>query len=135
MQGRVQLSTFKHYFIVVATTYIATEAISMEAVCQLAVAIMGGNTAQSMDKLEVQGNTLNSIPQFEKLFINQYAQLDNKNVAKDKLYELWQCILVQVYITAFDNMVVALPELVKEDTIHALMYSLNPCLKGLFEVQ
>ena len=43
-----------------------------------------------MDILEVQGKAPNSFPEFEKLFINQYALLDDKNVAQDKLHELWQ---------------------------------------------
>ena len=41
-----------------------------------------------MDRLEVQGNALNSFPEFEKLFINQYTPLDNKNVAWNELQEL-----------------------------------------------
>ena len=33
-------------------------------------------------------------------------------------------------MSAFDNMVVALSELGKDDTIHAFVYGLKPCLKG-----
>ena len=92
---------------------------------------MGGNTIRLIDGLEVQGNNLNSFPEFKKLFINQYALLDNKNIARDKFHKLqkmWpQC---KKYNTAFDNVVVALPELAKEDAIHAFVYGLNPCLKG-----
>ena len=43
-----------------------------------------------MDRLEVQVYAPNSFPEFKKLFINQYAPLDNKNVAKDKLRKLQQ---------------------------------------------
>ena len=42
-----------------------------------------------MDGLEVQGNAPNSFLEFEKLLINQYTMLDNKNIAQDKLCELW----------------------------------------------
>ena len=39
-----------------------------------------------MDRLEVQGHAPNSFPEFEKLFINKYAPIDNKNIARDKNY-------------------------------------------------
>ena len=82
-----------------------------------------------MNRIEVQGSTLGSFLGFKKLFINQYTPLDDKNIAKDKLYQLGQCGSVR-YITAFDNVVVVLLELAKEDTIHAFVYGLNPYLKG-----
>ena len=52
---------------------------------------MAGNVARWMDTLEVQGHALNSFPKFEKLFINQYAPLDNKNIGRDKLHKQQQC--------------------------------------------
>ena len=41
-----------------------------------------------MDHLEVQGEAPTMFPDFECIFINQYAPLDDKNVAQDKLQEL-----------------------------------------------
>ena len=82
-----------------------------------------------MDRLEVQGHAPN-FPEFEKLFINQYAPLDDKNVVRDKLHQLQQYGFVQKYISAFDNVVVALPELGREDFIHIFVYGLKPLLKG-----
>ena len=38
--------------------------------------------------LEVRGNAPTTFPEFEKLFLDQYAPLDDKNVARDKLREL-----------------------------------------------
>ena len=99
--------SFKHYFIAVGITFIATKAAETEAVCQYIVALMGGNAARWIDKLKVQSNTPNNLLEFEMLFMNQYTLLDNKNIAWDKLHELWYCGSAQEYITAFDNVVVA----------------------------
>ena len=60
--------------------------------------------------------------------------LDNKSLARDKFCKPWQHGSVQEYITAFDNIVVALPELIKEDAIQAFIYGLKPCLKGFIRV-
>ena len=49
---------------------------------------MGGNTACWMDRLEVQREVPAMFPNFERMFIDQYAPLDNKNVAWDKLQKL-----------------------------------------------
>ena len=49
---------------------------------------MGGNKVGWMDRLEAQGNAPNSFLELEKLLSNQYALLDNKNIARDKLQEL-----------------------------------------------
>ena len=49
---------------------------------------MGGNAARWMDRLEVQGEAPTMFPDFECMFIDQYAPLDDKNVARDKLQEL-----------------------------------------------
>ena len=49
---------------------------------------MGGNAAHWMDQLEVQGEAPTMPPDFERIFIDQYAPLDGKNVAQDKLQEL-----------------------------------------------
>ena len=83
MQAQAWLSTLKYYFIAVGIIYVATKAAGTEAACQYTVELMGGNTATWMDKLEVQGKTPNSLPEFEKLFINQYDQLDDNNIARD----------------------------------------------------
>ena len=61
--------------------------------------------------------------------------LDKKNVAQDKLQELQQCGTIQEYITQFDNFVVALPDLVTDDAIHAFIYGLKPWLKGFVKAQ
>ena len=49
---------------------------------------MGGNAACWMDCLEIQGEVPTTFPDFERLFIDQYAPLDDKNIARDKLLEL-----------------------------------------------
>ena len=51
---------------------------------------MGGNAARWIDRLDIQGNALNNFLEFEKLFINQYAPLNDKKFTRDKLCELWQ---------------------------------------------
>ena len=56
--------------------------------CQYSVALMGGNAACWMDCLEVQREVPATFPDFERMFIDQYAPLDNKNIAQDKLQEL-----------------------------------------------
>ena len=75
------LSALKSYFIVVGITDIATKAADTDIVHQYTVETMGGNAARWMDSLEVQGNDPNSFPTFKKLFIDQYAPLDNKKIA------------------------------------------------------
>ena len=49
---------------------------------------MGGNAECWMDRLKVQGEAPTTFPDFERIFIDQYMPLDNKNVAQDKLQEL-----------------------------------------------
>ena len=41
-----------------------------------------------MDCLEVWGEVSAMFPDFEHMFIDQYAPLDNKNIAWDKLQEM-----------------------------------------------
>ena len=53
--------------------------------CQYSITLMGGNTARWMDRLEVWGEVPATFPDFEHMFIDQYAPLDDKNVAQDKL--------------------------------------------------
>ena len=53
MQTQVWLSALKYYFIVVGITYIATKVTKIEAACHYAVALMGGNAARWMDRIEV----------------------------------------------------------------------------------
>ena len=53
--------------------------------CQYSIALMGGNTVCWMDCLEVQGEAPTMLPDFERMFIDQYAPLDDKNIARDKL--------------------------------------------------
>ena len=86
-----------------------------------------------MDRLEVQGSTLNSFLEFEKLFIYQNTPLDNKNIARCKLQELQECIFIHKYITAFDNVLVVLPELAREDATHSFVYGLKPHLRDFFK--
>ena len=50
---------------------------------------MGGNAAYWMDRLKVQGEVPTTFSDFEHTFIDQFAPLDNKNNAQDKLQELW----------------------------------------------
>ena len=69
-------------------------------------------------------------PDFECMFIDQYVPLDDKNIAQDKLQELWQRGTIQEYITLFDNVMVALPDLATDNAIHVLIYGLKPWLKG-----
>ena len=42
---------------------------------------MGGNAERWINRLEVQGNAPKRFLKLEKLFINQYTQLDDKNIA------------------------------------------------------
>ena len=49
---------------------------------------MVGNAARWMDHIEVWGEVTATFPDFEHMFIDQYAPLDNKNIAQDKLQEL-----------------------------------------------
>ena len=56
--------------------------------CQYSVALMGGNTARWIDCLEVQGEVPTTYPYFERMFIDQYTPLDDKNIAQEKLQEL-----------------------------------------------
>ena len=49
---------------------------------------MGGNAAHWIDRLEVWGEVPTMFPDFECIFIDQYAPLDDKNNAQDKLQEL-----------------------------------------------
>ena len=69
MQAHAWLSTLKRYFIAVGLTYKATEAADTLAACQDTVALMTGNAARWMDRLEVQGYAPNSFLEFEKLFL------------------------------------------------------------------
>ena len=70
---------------------------------------------------------------FEHMFLELYSPLDNTNVARDKLHELKQCGTVQDYITAFDNIVMLLPELPEVDKVHAFMYSLKLYIYKFFK--
>ena len=70
MQAQTWLFTLKQYFIAIGLIYKATKAAETLAACQYAVALMAGNAARWMNRLEVQGHAPNSFPEFEKLFIN-----------------------------------------------------------------
>ena len=56
--------------------------------CKYSVALMGGNAACWMDHLEVRGKVPAMFPDSERMFIDQCAPLDDKNVSRDKLQEL-----------------------------------------------
>ena len=47
---------------------------------------MGGNAAHWMDLLEVRVEAPALFPDFERMFIDQYAPLDDKNIAQEKLW-------------------------------------------------
>ena len=49
---------------------------------------MWGNAAHWMDHLEVWGEVPTMFPDFKHMSIDQYAPLDDKNIAQDKLWEL-----------------------------------------------
>ena len=49
--------------------------------CQYSVALMGGNVACWIDQLEVRGKVPTTFPDFERMFIDQYEPLDDKNIA------------------------------------------------------
>ena len=49
---------------------------------------MEGNAAHCMDHLEVWREAPATFPDFERIFIQQYISLDEKNIAQDKLREL-----------------------------------------------
>ena len=44
---------------------------------------MGRNALRWMDHLEVGGEAPAMFPGFERIFIDQYVPLDNKNIARD----------------------------------------------------
>ena len=75
-------------------TYTVTKAADTEAAYLYALVLMVGNAARWMNGIDIQDNALGSCPEFEKLFINQYTPLDDKNIARDILFELWQYGLV-----------------------------------------
>ena len=56
--------------------------------CQYSVALMEGNAAYCMDRLEVWEEVPATFLNFERIFIDQYVPLDDKNIAQDKLGEL-----------------------------------------------
>ena len=70
MQACAGLSALKQYFIAVGLIYKATKASGTLAACQYAMALMAGNAARWMDRLEVKGHASNSFLEFKKLFIN-----------------------------------------------------------------
>ena len=49
---------------------------------------MGGNAASWMDRLEVWGEVPTMFCDFERMFIDQYASSDDKNIAQDNSQEL-----------------------------------------------
>ena len=53
--------------------------------CQYSITLMGGNATRWMDHLEVRGEVPAMLPDFEWMFIDQYAPLNDKNIAQDKL--------------------------------------------------
>ena len=56
--------------------------------CQYSIVLMGSNAAHWIDRLEIWGEVPAMFPDFKHMFIDQYAPLDNKNIALDKLQEL-----------------------------------------------
>ena len=56
--------------------------------CQYSIALMQRNAACRMEHLKVRGGVLAMFPDFEHMCIDQYAPLDDKNIARDKLQEL-----------------------------------------------
>ena len=69
---------------------------------------------------------LTTFEDFERVFLEHYSPLDSTNIAHDKHHELKQRGTIQDYITAFDNIVVSLPELLEAGQVHAFMYGLKP---------
>ena len=51
--------------------------------CQYSVALMGGNAPCWMDCLAVQGEAPAMFPDFERMFIDHYTPLDDKNISRD----------------------------------------------------
>ena len=82
---RAWLSALKHYFIAVHIPYTGNDTTQA---CQYSVALMRGNAARWIDHLEVEGEVPAALPDFERMFIDQYAPLDDKNIAQDILQEL-----------------------------------------------
>ena len=52
---------------------------------QYSVALMGGNAPCWMDCLEVQREAPAMFPDFERMFIDHYTPLDDKNISRDRL--------------------------------------------------
>ena len=61
--------------------------------------------------------------------------MDNKYIAQDVLWVLWQWGTIQEYIKKFDNAVVALPDLATDDAIHTFIYGFKPYLKVLVKAK
>ena len=58
---------------------------------------------------------------FEHVFLEHYSLLDDANIARDRLRKLKQCGAIQDNITAFNNIVMLLPELPEADQVHAFV--------------
>ena len=52
---------------------------------------------------------------FECMFLEHYSPLEDAKVVQDKLCELKEHDAIQAYITAYDNIIVSLPELLEAD--------------------
>ena len=94
--------------------------------CQYAIALMMGNAACWVDRLEVQGKMPTTFKDFECVFLEHYSMMADTNIAHDKLHELKQHGAIQNNITVFDYMVVSLPQLPEVDQVHAFVYGLKP---------
>ena len=66
---------------------------------------------------------------FKRMFLEHYSLLDDTKVARAELRKLKQCGAIQDYITAFNNIVLSLPELPEVDQVHAFVYGLKPYIR------
>ena len=73
-------------------------------------------------------------PDFERMFIDQYVPLDDKNIAQDKLTRAavaWHHTGIHYLILQCHS--VALPDLVTDNAIHAFIYGLETMVKGIYK--
>ena len=103
--------------------YIGDEDTSKAA--RYALALMGGSASKWVDRLEAKGQVPTSFPEFEQIFLEYFAPLDEAQNARDKLRKLSQTGDMQTYITAFEDCVVLLPDLPETEQIHAFIYGLK----------
>ena len=96
----------------------------------IAKALMAGNASKWIERLtKLEAEPVN-FAEFENSFLRQFEILDDENIARDKLKEIRQFKSVTGYISAFDDLVLSLPNVPEQEFIHAFIYGLKSPIKG-----